>query len=103
VLPAGSEIRIVGWCADPQSREPGSELIATIDRTRRIDVSSGYRIARPDVATYYASSALLRTGFSVEISAATLGRGDHALAMAVVTSDGGSIAAFPTILRVRVL
>jgi hypothetical protein len=97
-----AELRIVGWCADPQTHEPGAELIAIVDRTRRIDFTTGYRIARPDVAKYYAAPAMRATGFTLALPAREIGAGRHEIAIAVVTADGGSIATLPTIVHVRI-
>jgi hypothetical protein len=95
-------LRVAGWCADPQSRAPGLALLSIVDRRRRMDVTEDYRILRPDVAKFYSAPAMQATGFGVEIAASTLGVGDHTMSIAVVTSDGGSVATFPVPLRFSV-
>jgi hypothetical protein len=100
-VPRDATVRLVGWCGDPQAREPGFMLLAIIDGTRRIDVTNGYRTARPDVAIYLQTPGLLKTGFTVDLPAAELGPGPHDVRVAVVTADQRSVSEFPTIVRFR--
>jgi hypothetical protein len=100
-VPDRAVIRIVGWCADPQTRLPGSALLAVFDGRIRLDVTSGYRLSRPDVATYFSDPALRSSGFSVDLPVTSLAAGDHVVRMAIVTSDANAISVFPTIVRFR--
>jgi hypothetical protein len=99
-LPRTAALRLVGWCADPVTRAAGSSLLAIVDGKRRIDLSSGYRLPREDAARILNAPALRASGFAVELPAAELGPGPHAIRVAVVTSDGRAISIFPTVVRV---
>jgi hypothetical protein len=92
----GATIRIVGWCADPQARAAGAKLLLIVDGTKRIDVSSDYGAARPDVAAVFAAPAMRDTGFAIDVRADAFGPGAHDLHVAVVTADERAISEFPT-------
>lgn len=98
-VPRDATLRIVGWGADRQALAPGFMLLAIVDGKRRIDVTSGYRIPRPDVAAFFKAPALRDTGFTFDLPAAALGPGPRDLRMAVVTADGRAVSEFPTVVR----
>jgi hypothetical protein len=100
-VPRDATIRLVGWCADPQAREPGFLLLAVVDGKRRIDVTRGYRIKRPDVAIALQTPALLDSGFAIDLPAAEFASGPHEVRVAVVTADQRSVTEFPTVVRFR--
>jgi hypothetical protein len=91
-------LRLVGWCADPLARAPGSQLLAIVDGSRRIDVSAGYHLARDDAARILHAPALRDAGFVVDLPVAELGPGTHTLRIAVVTADGSAVSIFPTVV-----
>jgi hypothetical protein len=101
-VPRGATVRLVGWCGDASVGEPGSVLLAVVDAKRRIDVSSGYRLRRDDVATTLHAPALRDTGFSVDLSANDLGPGVHDVRIALVTADERAVSEFPTVVSFSV-
>jgi hypothetical protein len=103
VLQAGAHIRIVGWCADPQSRKPGPALIATVDRARRIDLTSGVSRRAAGRFELLRITGAARRRILRRTLPRTIGPGAHDIAIGVVATDGGSIAVFPTVVHVRVL
>jgi hypothetical protein len=97
-VPSSATIRIVGWCADPQARAPGSMLLAIVDAKRRLNVTRDYGRRRDDVARDLATPALSASGFDVDLPAAELGPGPHDLRVAVVTVDERAINTFPAVV-----
>lgn len=83
-------IRILGWIVTPD-RQLASRVVAIADDRLRIDISSRYGIARPDVASALNQSALTNSGVDAIVSTAAWGRGRHRITLATLSSDGSSL------------
>ncbi len=102
-IPRGATIRLVGWCADPQTRARGAKLIAILDGKIRENETAGYLVPRPDVAKALVSAAALSTGYRIDIPTEPLRIGPNQLQIAVLTTDSLAIAVFPVALRFSVV
>ncbi len=82
-----SNVQIVGWFADAQSRSPAAALFAIIDGRRFGDADITYGAVRPDVGRFYQTPALDPTGFALRLPGGFLARGRHNVEFGVVSSD----------------
>jgi hypothetical protein len=80
----GAVLRIAGWGADAEAKEPCKALYLTIDKQRFI-VPYGH--ARPDVAAYFHNPALAPTGFNAQIPTAKIPKGKHAVNIECLSAD----------------
>jgi hypothetical protein len=76
--------KVAGWAVDQPREAAAADVDVVIDQT---PFQSLYGSDRGDVAGYYRLRTYLGSGFAAEIPAKTLGKGQHALALRVVSSD----------------
>jgi len=87
VVPHDAQIVLIGWCADPQAREPAGGAFVSVDGHERIDGSTFLGGDRPDVARFYHAPDLRLTGFRIVFAAARLGGGTRELQFGVISRD----------------
>jgi phosphoglycerol transferase len=80
-----NELRVSGWAVDHPSRLAAAGVDVVIDRT---PFPSTYGSNRDDVADYFQRPAYRESGFAAGIPAGAIARGEHALMLRVVASDG---------------
>jgi hypothetical protein len=83
---ASNELRVSGWAVDHPSRAAAGGVDVVIDRT---PYPSTYGATRDDVADYFQRPAYRESGFAAGIPAGAIAKGEHALMLRVVASDGG--------------
>jgi hypothetical protein len=82
---ASDELRVSGWAVDHPSRAAAGGVDVVIDRT---PYPSTYGATRDDVADYFQRPAYRESGFAAGIPAGAIVKGEHALTLRVVASDG---------------
>ena len=87
VVPHDARIVLIGWCADPQAREPAGGAFVSVDGRDRIDGSTFLGGDRPDVAHYYHDADLRHTGFRITFAASLLAGGTRELQFGVIAHD----------------
>jgi hypothetical protein len=86
-------LALEGWAADAGTKTPALAACLMIDGKVQPQAIATYGMSRPDVATAYHSDAMTGTGFLLTLDAKALAPGNHAIAIAVVTSSGVSALA----------
>jgi hypothetical protein len=87
VTPAGQPIRLDGFGFDPVAKAPAKGVDVVVDGRAYGTV---YGAARPDVASYTKTPALVKVGFTATLPAGTLAPGPHIAVVRVVAADGKS-------------
>ena len=82
---SADELRVSGWAVDHPSRAAAGGVDVVIDRT---PFPSTYGATRDDVAEYFQRPAYRDSGFTAGIPAGAIAKGEHALTLRVVASDG---------------
>jgi hypothetical protein len=80
-----SEFRVSGWAVDHPGRSAAAGVDVTIDRT---PFPSTYGATRDDVADYFQRPAYRESGFTADIPAGAIAKGEHALTLRVIAADG---------------
>jgi hypothetical protein len=80
-----SEVRVSGWAVDHPGKMAAAGVDVAIDRT---PFPSTYGATRDDVADYFQRPAYRESGFTAEIPAGAIAKGEHALTLRVVAADG---------------
>ncbi len=84
---AGSgAFKVSGWAVDHPHRLPASAVDIVIDNQAL--VPSTYGTNRDDVGSYFNKPGYRESGFAASIPAETLTKGDHAISLRVLSSDG---------------
>ena len=89
------QIELRGWLADPVAQDAAGGLFLILNETRRLDYSSGYGLARPDVSAFLKNPRLTDTGFVIDVPASLLRPGVNELQLGVVASDQRGFFKFP--------
>jgi hypothetical protein len=82
---SAGELRVSGWAVDHPSRSAAGGVDVAIDRT---PFPSTYGATRDDVAEYFQRPGYRDSGFTAGIPAGAIAKGEHALTLRVVASDG---------------
>ena len=82
-----TDVRVVGWFADSQSRTPGAALFPIVDGRRIGDADLSYGSIRLDVGRFYQTPALNPTGFALRLPAGSLSSGRHRVEFGLVSAD----------------
>jgi hypothetical protein len=82
---SADELRVSGWAVDHPSKSAASGVDVVIDRT---PFPSTYGATRDDVAEYFQRPAYRESGFAAGIPANAIAKGEHAITLRVVASDG---------------
>ena len=101
-IPLAGTLVLAGWCADPIARTRSRTIFIIVDGHRRLVAHRAYGIARPDVATYFATPSLTDVGFTIDVAAREFGLGKHTLQVALVSADSQGYYRFPTVVRLTV-
>jgi hypothetical protein len=88
----GDYIEMVGWAADPDSKQLASKVFISIGGNI---FSTQYGVDRDDVANYYQNPALKKSGFIVKIARTTLPPGVYPVEVKVIGSDLSSYFSSP--------
>ena len=80
-----NELRVSGWAVDHPGKSAAAGVDVVIDRT---PFPSTYGSNRDDVADYFQRPAYRESGFAAGIPAGAIAKGEHALTLRVVASDG---------------
>lgn len=83
-------LHVRGW-ATTITGVPGPALVAIVDHTKRIDISSIYGRARPDVATALKKESARKSGFDGAVPIAGLAAGPHVIEIGVASEDAASL------------
>ena len=81
----GRPIEVVGWAVDTRNRTIGRGVDVVIDQK---PFRSVYSLDRFDVAAEHRVPSYRYSGYTILIAASDVGRGNHALSVRVVSSDG---------------
>jgi hypothetical protein len=84
-LPRSGELKVSGWAVDKAHQSTAGGVDVVMDRT---PIASTYGLNRDDVAKYFNRPEYRDSGFVATMSAETLTKGEHALTVRVVSSDG---------------
>jgi hypothetical protein len=96
-LHGGDELVLRGSIGDPTAHGSGSGLIAIVNSSQRIDVSSGYGGSRAAGDEAHAS-----TGFVAELPASSLQQGSNQVQLAVIAADERGFFKLPDRVTVTV-
>lgn len=83
-IPGSGEFKVAGWAVDQQTASAADGVDVLIDQ---VPFPTIYGTDRGDVADYFRRPSYRASGFTAEIPADTLSKGQHALALRVVSSD----------------
>ena len=86
-LPAGPPMVVHGWAGDPVAKSAAAGLLVIIDGKRRINAGKDYGADRMDVAWFYRTMKMLRTGFSVSVPTTGLAKGAHVIQLGALQAD----------------
>jgi hypothetical protein len=75
-----------GWAIDPGKPTPSTGVTLVVDGKREITAQVG--LERRDVAAAYGDDAVASSGFAVAVPLATLGRGEHRVAVRALAAKG---------------
>jgi len=78
------DFSVVGWAVDERSRTVAGDVDVVVGDTA---YSTFYGIDRPDVATYFGTSAYRASGFVVRLTGENVGRDTRVLSLRILAAD----------------
>jgi phosphoglycerol transferase len=84
-IPGSGAFKVSGWAVDHANRSTAGGVDVVVDRML---FPSTYGMNRDDVADYFQRPGYREAGFTANIRADTLAKGEHTLSLRVVSSDG---------------
>ncbi len=81
-----NNLHVRGWALGANG-QLATKVIAIVDGTSRVDISSSYGRARPDVASAIKKPGAKNSGYDGSVPIAGLTPGDHNVRISVVASD----------------
>jgi hypothetical protein len=81
---SSEQFKVVGWAIDQSAWSAAADVDIVIDG---IPFPSLYGTDRPDVADGLKNPAYISSGFTADISARKLGKGEHVLGLRVITAN----------------
>ena len=91
------DLVVIGWAFDGATARPASAVEVAIDG---IPFRADYGTGRPDVAEHFGVPDYVNCGFTFTMKARQLSRGQHVLAVRVVSTDGSQYWQSPEVLLV---
>jgi hypothetical protein len=84
-VPGSGVFKVAGWAVDQPRATAAADVDVVIDQT---PFPSFYGLDRSDVTAYFKRPTYLASGFTADIPADTLRKGQHTLSLRVVSSGG---------------